>query len=220
MAKKQIRDYIFSPGIAGVGTLKLLGKFDTNQLLLITNTSKNEVLYNFADTVRQVDVTFGQTGADPDFVNESMRTNGVTSITFLYDTTAYSSTDAIQIFVEQDEQRVRPYDFGTDAIERMRFAAPESMLDADFEYGIQPTKWQSIDLLRNYPSIYEIPGSDIAVNGITTDASVGSAGIGPSLITIETVLEHGLAVGEPISLKGLSDSIIGFSSAELSLIHI
>ena len=91
MAKKQIRDYIFSPGIAGVGTLKLLGKFDTNQLLLITNTSKNEVLYNFADTVRQVDVTFGQTGADPDFVNESMRTNGVTTITFLYDTTAYAS---------------------------------------------------------------------------------------------------------------------------------
>ena len=124
MAKKQIRDYIFSPGIAGVGTLKLLGKFDTDQLLLITNTTKNEVLYNFADTVRQIDVTFGQTGADPDFINEHMRTNGVTTITFLYDTTAYSATDAIQIFVEQEEQRIRPYDFGTDAIERMRFAAP------------------------------------------------------------------------------------------------
>ena len=218
MAKKQIRDYIFSPGIAGVGTLKLLGKFDTNQLLLITNTTKNEVLYNFADTVRQVNVTFGQTGADPDFINEHMRTNGVTTITFLYDTTAYASSDAIQIFVEQEEQRVRPYDFGTDAIERMRFAAPESMLDADFEYGIQPTKWQSIDLLRNYPSIYEIPGSDIATEEIITDASNGSSGIGPSLITVTTLLEHGLSVGEPISMKGLSDSVIGFSSAEGSFI--
>ena len=218
MAKKQIRDYIFSPGISGVGTLKLLGKFDTNQLLLITNTSKNEVLYNFADTVRQVDVTFGQTGADPDFVNESMRTNGVTTITFLYDTTAYSSTDAIQIFVEQDEQRTRPYDFGTDAIERMRFAAPESMLDADFEYGIQPTKWQSIDLLRNYPSIYEIPGSDIATDDVVTDASAGSNGIGPSLITVDTILDHGLDVGDPISIKGLSDSVLGFASAEGSFI--
>ncbi len=218
MAKKQIRDYIFSPGIAGVGTLKLLGKFDTDQLLLITNTTKNEVLYNFADTVRQIDVTFGQTGADPDFINEHMRTNGVTTITFLYDTTAYSATDAIQIFVEQEEQRIRPYDFGTDAIERMRFAAPESMLDADFEYGIQPTKWQSIDLLRNYPSIYEIPGSDIAVEEIDTDASAGSNAIGPSLITVDTVLEHGLSAGEPISMKGLADSVIGFSSAEGSFI--
>ena len=109
MAKKQIRDYIFSPGISGVGTLKLLGKYDTEQLLLITNTSKNEVLYNFADTVRQVIVTFGQTGSDPDFPNEIMRTNGVTTITFMYDTTAYASSDAIQIFVEQDEQRTRPF---------------------------------------------------------------------------------------------------------------
>ena len=218
MAKKQIRDYVFAPGIAGVGTLKLLGKYDNDQLLLITNTSKNEVLYNFSDTTRQVTVAFGQTGADPDFINEHMRTNGVTTITFLYDTTAYSATDAIQIFVEQEEQRIRPYDFGTDAIERMRFAAPESMLDADFEYGIQPTKWQSIDLLRNYPSIYEIPGSDIAVEEIDTDASAGSNSIGPSLITVDTVLEHGLAVGEPISMKGLADSVIGFSSAEGSFI--
>jgi len=218
MAKKQIRDYIFSPGIAGVGTLKLLGKYDSEQLLLITNTEKNEVLYNFADTTRQVSVAFNQTGSDPDFINENMRTNGVTTITFLYDTTAYASSDPVQIFVEQDEQRVRPYDFGTDAIERMRFAAPESMLDADFEYGIQPTKWQSIDLLRNYPSIYEIPGSDIAVTEIVTDASAGSSGIGPSLITVDTILEHGLSVGEPISMKGLSDSVIGFSSAEGSFI--
>ena len=218
MAKKQIRDYIFSPGISGVGTLKLLGKFDSEQLLLVTNTTKNEVLYNFADTVRQVSVAFNQTGADPDFINENMRTNGVTTITFLYDTTAYASSDAIQIFVEQDEQRIRPYDFGTDAIERMRFAAPESMLDADFEYGIQPTKWQSIDLLRNYPSIYEIPGSDIAVEEIVTDASAGSSAIGPSLITVDTLLEHGLDVGEPVSMKGLADSVIGFSSAEGSFI--
>jgi len=220
MAKKQIRDYVFAPGIAGVGTLKLLGKYDSDQLLLITNTSKNEVLYNFSDTLRQVSVSFIQTadGADPDFPNEDSRTNGVTTITFLYDTTAYVSSDDVQIFVEAEEQRVRPYDFGTDAIERMRFAAPESMLDADFEYGIQPTKWQSIDLLRNYPSIYEIPGSDISVSAITTDASQGAGGIGPSLITIDTELEHGLSVGEPISIKGLSDSVVGFSAAEGSFI--
>ena len=48
--------------------------------------------------------------------------------------------------------------FWTDAIERMRVAV-RSMLDAD-EY-IQPTKWQSLDLFRGYPSIYEIPGSTL-----------------------------------------------------------
>ena len=71
-----------------------------------------------------------------------------------------------------------------------------------------------IDLLRNYPSIYEVPGSDIAVNTMTTDASQGSGGVGPSLITVDTELDHQMEVGDPISIKGLDDSVAGFSTAE------
>ena len=56
----------------------------------------------------------------------------------------FSSTDTIQMFVEDKVIRTRPFDFGTDAIERMRVAPAQSMLDADFEYGLQPTKWQAI----------------------------------------------------------------------------
>ena len=220
MAKKQIRDYVFSPGVAGAGTLKVLGKVELDQILLITNTTANQFLYNFSDSALPISVQFTETtdGSDPDFPYANTLSNGVTTVTFQYDTTAYTSTDGIQFFIEVDEQTIRPYAFGTDAIERMRFAHPQSMLDADFEYGIQPTKWQSIDLLRNYPSIYEIPGSDIAVSTITTDASQGSGGLGPSLITVDTELDHQMAVGDPISLKGLSDSVIGFSSAEGSFI--
>ena len=53
----------------------------------------------------------------------------------------------------------------------MRIAAPQSMIDADFEYGLQPTKWQTIDIQRGYPSIFEIPGSETTIDTITTDAS-------------------------------------------------
>ena len=67
------------------------------------------------------------------------------------DTSTDNATDQLQIFVEDDEIRTRPYDFGTDAIERMRVVQPESMLDADFEYGLQPTKWQAIVTQRGYP---------------------------------------------------------------------
>ena len=220
MAKKQIRDYVFSPGVAGAGTLKVLGKVELDQILLITNTTANQFLYNFSDSALPISVQFTETtdGSDPDFPYANTLSNGVTTVTFQYDTTAYSASDGIQFFIEVDEQTIRPYAFGTDAIERMRFAHPQSMLDADFEYGIQPTKWQSIDLLRNYPSIYEVPGSDIAVNTMTTDASQGSGGIGPSLITIDTELDHGLTVGDPISIKGLDDSVPGFSTAEGSFI--
>ena len=44
MAKKQIRDYVFSPGVAGAGTLKVLGKVELDQILLITNTTANQFL--------------------------------------------------------------------------------------------------------------------------------------------------------------------------------
>jgi hypothetical protein len=220
MAKRQIRDYVFSPGIAGAGTLKILDKVDVDQILIISNASKNIFLYNFSDPSLPISVDFTSTtdGSDPDFPYSNTLSNGVTTITFLYDTSSHFASDNILIFVEAEEQRTRPYDFGTDAIERMRMATPQSMLDADFEYGIQPTKWQSLDLLRGYPSIYEVPGSDISLETVTTDASFGSGSIGPSKITIDTTLDHGLVVGDPVSIKGLDDSVPGFAKAEGSFI--
>ena len=170
MAKKQLRNYVFNPGSSGSGYIKVLDKILHNQLLIITNITKNVVLYNFADSEKQISVSFSA-DFDSDFPSASETSNGVTTLTFLFDTSDFDSTDDIQIFIDVDEVRFRPYNFGTDAIERMRVATPQSMLDADFEYGIQPTKWQTIDMMRGYPSIYEVPGTDLQVTSITSDAS-------------------------------------------------
>ena len=74
-----------------------------------------------------------------------------------------ASTDLLQIFVEdpQGDTTIRPYAFGTDAIERMRVSLPESMIDADFEYGLQPTKWAGYGTVKGYPSVYQNEGIDI-----------------------------------------------------------
>lgn len=220
MAKRQLRNYVFTPGIAGVGRIKVLDKIQLNQILLITNTTDNQILYNFSDPTNQISISFTETtdGSDPDFPYANTNSNGVTTITLLFDTSSQSSTDSIQIFVEDTEIVFRPYNFGTDAIERMRVATPQSMLDADFEYGLQPTKWQTIDLMRGYPSLYEIPGSDLGVTAVTTDASSGSSGIGDSLITVTTSENHGFAAGFAIRIIGLSDSISGSSRAAGSFV--
>jgi hypothetical protein len=102
-------------------------------------------------------------------------------------------------------------------MERQKVGIPQSMLDADFEYGLQPTKWQAIALMRNYPSIYEIPGSDIPVINVVTNASAPT-GIGASQITVTTVGNHGLVAGDPITIKALSNSVQGFSRAEGSFL--
>jgi hypothetical protein len=220
MAKRQIREYVFTPGVAGVGKIKVLDKIKLDTILLITNVTKNKILYNFSDSANQIEVEFIATtdGSDPDFPYSNTISNGVTEFTLLFDTTDQDSTDSIQIFIESEEVKFRPYNFGTDAIERMRVATPQSMLDADFEYGLQPTKWQTIDLMRGYPSIYEVPGSEINIQEMTTNASSSTGGVGDSLLTVTTPQAHGFSVGTPVRIFGLNDSINGSSRAEGSFI--
>ena len=47
MAKSQIRQYVFN---ATAGTIEVPGKIDLQQLLVITDSTKNVILYNFADS--------------------------------------------------------------------------------------------------------------------------------------------------------------------------
>lgn len=198
--------------VDGVGTIAIAGKWTLDQVLLITNVTDNILLYNFADPTTGIFLVEGQP-TDPDLDVEV--DYGYTRLTLKYDTSLMSSDDRIQIFVEDyAELRVRPYEFGTDAIERHRVAASQSMLDADFEYGLQPTKWQAITLTRSYPSVYEVPGTDTEVVSVTTDASAGTGGTGQSLITVTTVGAHGFSAGTPISIRALANSVSGFSRAE------
>lgn len=72
-----------TPGNPGVGTVTLSGRqFQLNQILVITNVTRNTIIYNFAD---------------PD--------NGATSfsdnvLTLDADTNAYSANDILQVFVD------------------------------------------------------------------------------------------------------------------------
>jgi len=199
--------------ITGVGRIKFPKKYEQSQILLITNTTKNEIIYDFSDPGAGGVWEFIRDESDI-FPRILEAAQGYTQLTFFYNTSNHSETDSIQIFVDVAELKTRPYDFGTDAMERMRMAAPQAMLDADFEYGLQPTKWQTIATSRGYPSTYEIPGSDLLVTTVSTDASTSTNSIGPSLITVTTVSPHFLSVGIPISIKALASSITGFSRAE------
>jgi len=212
--------------ITGVSSIKLLGKYDPTEILLITNTDTGDILYNFADPSNTLSVTYkdgrssgdGELLSDLDFPTWWQTTDNITTIRLSTDTSSASSTAHIQIFVEEPAQTIRPWEFGTDAIERMRVAAPQAMLDADFEYGLQPTKWQALGMIRSYPSVYEIPGSDLSVTEITTDASVNSGSFGSSLITVTVSGSHGFTPGTAITVKGLNPSVSGFSRAEGSFL--
>ena len=203
--------------ISNRGYVKVPGFYKLKDLLLITNSSRNIIMYNFADDSLAAEITYSE-DYDSSFPGALYGADKITTITFDIDTSTMMVTDNIQIFVEAKEQAVRLNSIATDAMERQKVGIPQSMLDADFEYGLQPTKWQAIALMRNYPSIYEIPGSDIPVTNVITDASSGTSGIGASLITVTTTANHGLAVNDPITIKALSNSVQGFSRAEGSFL--
>ena len=219
---------------SGYGRIKVAERVREEDLLLITNVSRGEQIFNFSDPERiavseykKVDTSarrFVQdslnTTYDVDFPAFLQTGDYVTTIKLYYDTSSHSATDHLQIFKEEKEVRTRPYDFGTDAIERNRVGAPLSMLDADFEYGLQPTKWQAIGTLRGYPSIYEIPGTDTEVVSVVTDASAGTSGVGQSLITVTTQGNHGFKEGDPITIKALENSISGAARAEGSFVIV
>ena len=225
MAKSQIRQYVFNPTGTLGGTIAVPGKIDLQQLLIITNTTTNTILYNFADvTYAGTTVSFTR-NIDTNFVTALDYQDGITLITIpnTVSTAGMTGTNTLQIFFEQTFQYVRSPEIGTDAFERQRVAAPQSLLDADFEYGMQPTKWLTISQLRGYPSIYEIPGTDQNVTAATTDASVSSGGAlglvtAESVITITTASAHGFTVGTPFTIKGFNSAITGFDRAEGSFI--
>ena len=106
---------------------------------------------------------------------------------------------------------VRPFDFGTDAIERQRVSLGVSLIDADFEYGLQATKWQSFTEVRKTPSFYEVPGSDIVTASVVTDTAV------PAVITVTMGTLGSAQVTGPTSGGALQSSLsITFVSGTLT----
>ena len=197
MARQLVEKYIFSPDVANAGYVKFPGKCDATQLLIIANKTSQNNIYAIGDPTRGGTVVFDP-HEDAGFHSEQ---EGVTTVTFNYDTSQMASSDSIAIYTDAPKQTgniVRPYAFGVDAIERMRTSNPQSLIDADFEYGLQPTKWQNYSDIRNIPGIFEKPGLDLFLSNVTTN------GASPSTITVTTTAPHGLNVADPVIMYGLT----------------
>lgn len=212
MAKNQIRKYTFTPGAAGVGTVVVPGRLSLDSLQLITNVTRNTIIYNFADpTFTGTTVTFSAAN-NTEFPTITQRTDGFTTITLAVSTVGQNANDKLQIFTETPDVSFRPFQFGTDAIERMRVSNPQSVIDADFEYGLQPTKWAGYGTVRGYPSAYDSVGVDLTVTAITTNFNITSAS--NSTITVTFGSAHGLLINQVVNVINLNRAITGYSRAD------
>ena len=199
MARQLVEKYIFTPGPANQGIVKFPGKVDETQLLIITNKTTQENIYALGDPTRSGSLVYDPNDNDTFFSEQ----DGVTTVTLSKDTSNMLSTHKIAIYSDAPKQVgniIRPYAFGVDAVERIRVANPQSLIDADFEYGLQTTKWQNYSDIRGVPGIYERPGLDIFLANVTTN------GASPSTITVTTTAPHGLTINDPVIIYGLGNT--------------
>ena len=160
MARRKLYEYKFTPGTAGLGTVKVPENWQLSDFLAIYNTTTNTCIYNFADSTLGGTVSWAP-GVTVDFPTAYA---GVTTLTLNIDTSAQVNTDQLAVYVEYEDLKVEPWAFGEDAIGRSRVANPEALIDADFEYGLQNTKWQNVTVTNSVPNFYEDTGADIVIN--------------------------------------------------------
>ena len=86
-----------------------------------------------------------------------------------------------------------------DSVDKLRVSNPENLIDTDFEYGLQNTKLETLQMVNNIPTFYsrDADGS-IELTDITV--SLNSA-----QIVVTTAVPHGFYVGSPFFLAGLNE---------------
>lgn len=196
-----VEDYTFTPSTRTIVVNRYIRQ---EHLTLITNVSRNQVIYNFSDpaltaTSYSSVSTNTRQGAtlDRDTLVYSAA-SGTTTIVLNYNTAGMSSTDKLQILVDEPSESFRPDEVYRDPVDKLRVSTPQSLIDTDFEYSPQPSKWESLSLSSNYPSFYS------RTTGATTFdvASIVGGNQSPrSTITVTTNTAHGLSVGDVVVVQ-------------------
>jgi hypothetical protein len=161
MARQRIYEYVFTPGTSGLGTVKVPGRYNLADFLAIYNTTDQISIYNFGSQTQGGTVTWSGQGGTVDFPYAYA---GVTTLSLEFDTSLMSGSDQLSIYIESRDIETKPWAFGQDAIGRARMSEPEALIDADFEYGLQNTKWQNVAVTNNIPNFYEDIGLDVLYN--------------------------------------------------------
>jgi len=181
-----IESYSFTPSTS---TVVITGKnIRQEQLMLITNTTAGTVIYNFSDPS----------------LGAASYTNSVNTVTALetttivlnYNTSAMNATDKLSILTEETYTEMIPAETYRDPVDKLRVSSGTSQIDTDFEYGLQPTKWEFINLLGNRPSAFYSPSSTITITNVTATGNI---------VTVTSTANP--PVGTPIFVQGTLDVV-------------
>jgi hypothetical protein len=182
MAKALAFNYIFNPAADSV---TIDGNIPIKRMLLITNVTDNIVIQNFADPARKILSRSYDSQTDE------------TTFVLQYDCASMSASDNLQIFFETDAIRFQPSETFVDPVSKMRVSQPNTLIDTDFEYGLQATKWETLERMNQIPAFHSVSGDTPLSNVLDVTTS------GTNLVTVTTSSPHGLTIGFPIDVRGV-----------------
>ena len=91
-----------------------------------------------------------------------------------------------------------------DPVDKLRVSTPQALIDTDFEYGQQPTKWESINLQNNRQGAYYIPQISTAVDNSASNKGIQTAN-GSRSVTVFMADTSAYTVGTPIFIQGATN---------------
>jgi hypothetical protein len=188
MARKLIYGNEILGFTPSTGILTAKGYIPGSKLLLVNNSTVNTTLFNFSDPDTLAVCTYDSA-------------NNVTTIDLNYNTSSMSESDDLQIYFEKENIEISPVDTLLDPVSKFRVSEPESLIDTDFEYSIQQTKWETTRLTNNIPTTYSLSAT-------TNDPIVienASVSENSDFVQVTTAEDHGLFPGSVIELTGLTD---------------
>ena len=132
---------------------------------------------------------------------------------------------SIQQFPAADN-RFNPIETLTDPVNRLRVSQPQALIDTDFEYGIQQSKWENLAVTNNRPfatpeaapmpnvdTIQMLPGANLVTVTLTTRSAVvnGATPSSPEAgdVTYSTTSSHLFNPGQYVTITG--SSIAGYN---------
>ena len=86
-----------------------------------------------------------------------------------------------------------------DPVNKLRVSEAQALIDTDFEYGMQISKWENLELINNRPFTYSSASTVFGVSAVQIATATSS---NPTkTVTVTTSSPHGLTIGTEIVVQ-------------------
>jgi hypothetical protein len=96
---------------------------------------------------------------------------------------------------------VAPVDSAKDAVEKLRVSNPQSLIDTDFEYSLQSSKWEFLTTSNNYPGVYARANEPAFSSEQITSILPTGPGNKDVLVTVNVIPRIPFKTGDSIVIK-------------------